>query len=128
MTKVVDGNTLQTCWITNEPSKTASPSLRNCYGSTSDACCNFVEDAMIAVLQEEMETTRTHWVFHFLWVALWLKAGARKNEKIWQDSLLIAHAIQSGTSLHEIPIMQKICHQSVLNSVETMRDRRTHLS
>lgn len=48
MTKVVDGNTLQTCWITNEPSKTASPSLRNCYGSTSDACCNFVEDAMIA--------------------------------------------------------------------------------
>ncbi len=87
-----------------------------------------IEEAVDAVFQEEMETARTHWVFHFLWVALWLKAHARKNEKMWQDSFLVAHAIQTGTPLHEIPIMRSICHQSVLNSVETMRDRRTHLS
>ncbi|MCH9690226.1 MAG: hypothetical protein K0U24_02855 [Gammaproteobacteria bacterium] len=101
-----------------------------------NSCCSFVdgvktcrfEEAIAAVFQTEMEAARDAWAFHFLWVALWLKAGARKNEKTWQDSLFIAHAIQAGTPLQDIPIMQKICHQSVLNSIETMRDRRTHLS
>jgi hypothetical protein len=100
---------------------------KNCYFSDGTKICKF-EEAMANVLQDEIESMRAHWAFHFLWVALWLKAGARKNEKTWQDSVLIAHAIQSGTPLQDIPIMQKICHQSVLNSVETMRDRRTHLS
>ncbi|MDX2345753.1 MAG: hypothetical protein QNK11_02615 [Legionella sp.] len=100
---------------------------KNCYFSEGTKVCKF-EEAMVDVLHDEMETAREHWLFHFLWVTLWLKAGARKNEKTWQDSLLIAHAIQSGTLLKDIPIMKKICHQSVLNSVETMRDRRTHLS
>jgi len=36
-----------TCWITKEPSKTASPSLRNCYDASQDSCCNFVEDSVI---------------------------------------------------------------------------------
>ncbi|MDF1645770.1 MAG: hypothetical protein P1U61_02150 [Legionellaceae bacterium] len=89
--------------------------------------CRF-EEAIETVLNDEMETSRAHWMFHFLWVALWLKAGTRKNEKTWQDSFLIAHAIQTGVPLQDIPIMRSICNQSVLNSVETMRDRRTHLS
>ncbi|MDF1684288.1 MAG: hypothetical protein P1U36_06480 [Legionellaceae bacterium] len=99
-------------------------------------CCSFedgvkicrFEDAMKAVFEHELEQARETWVFHFLWVALWLRAGARKNEKMWQDSFLIAHAIHSGTLLSEIPIMERICHQSVVNSIETMCDRRTHLS
>lgn len=72
--------------------------------------------------------TCQRWIFHFVWIALWLKAKGRKNEKTWQDSFLIAYVIQSGRPLHEIPIMQEICRQSVLNSVETMQDRRTHLN
>lgn len=99
-------------------------------------CCSFkegvkicrFEEAMKAVFENELEQARETWVFHFLWVALWLRAGARKNEKMWQDSFLIAHAIQAGTPLSEIPIMERICHQSVVNSIETMCDRRTHLS
>lgn len=99
-------------------------------------CCSFVkgtkicrtEEAMELVFSEVMESRREHWLFHFLWMALWFKAKARKNEKIWQDSFFIAHAIQSGEPLHNIPIMQEICHQSVINSVETMQDRRTHLN
>ncbi len=85
-------------------------------------------DAMDAVFAEEMELNRNKWQFHFLWVALWSKAKARKNEKIWQDSFLIAHAIREGTPLKEIPVMQEICRQTVINSVETMQERRTHLS
>lgn len=100
---------------------------RCCYFEDGVKICRF-EEAMKAVFEHELENARDDWVFHFLWVALWLRAGMRKNEKIWQDSFLIAHAIHTGTPLSEIPIMERICHQSVVNSIETMCDRRTHLS
>ncbi|CEG58891.1 hypothetical protein [Legionella fallonii] len=85
-------------------------------------------DAMDAVFTEEMELNRNKWQFHFLWVALWSKAKPRKNEKTWQDSFLIAYTIREGTPLKEIPVMKEICRQTVINSVETMQERRTHLS
>ena len=87
-----------------------------------------LQDAMDAVFAEEMELNRDRWQFHFLWIALWLKAKERKNEKAWQDSFLIAYVIHQGRALHDIPVMKEICHQTVINSVETMRERRTHLS
>ena len=89
--------------------------------------CRLV-DAMDAVFAEEMELNRDKWQFHFLWVALWAKAKARKNEKIWRDSFLIAYTIHEGSLLKDIPMMQAICRETVINSVETMQDRRTHLS
>ena len=89
--------------------------------------CRF-GDAINAVFTEEMELHRDHWLFHFLWIALWIKSCARKNEKIWQDSFFIAYAIQTGVPLKAIPIMHEICNQSVINSVETMQERRTHLN
>ena len=99
-------------------------------------CCAFVdgvkvcrfEEAMSAVLSEEMEKQREHWLFHFLWITLWLKAGGRKNETTWQDSFFIAYAIQSGVPLAAIPLMHEICRESVINSIETMQSRRTHLN
>lgn len=99
-------------------------------------CCNFVdgvkvcdwEKAMDAVFLHEMETHRGKWLFHFLWVTLWLKAKSRKNEKTWQDSFFIAYAIHSGMPLEAIPIMHEICRQTVMNSIETMKERRTHLN
>jgi len=99
-------------------------------------CCSFVEgvkvchfgDATALVFAKEMEPNRERWVFHFLWIALWLKVKARKNEKIWQDSFFIAYAIHTGMALDIIPILHEICHQSVVNSIETMENRRTHLN
>ncbi|MFT4059320.1 MAG: hypothetical protein QM652_07210 [Legionella sp.] len=87
-----------------------------------------LEDAMTAVFTEEMELHRNKWQFHFLWVALWMKAKARPNEKVWRDSFLIAYIIHEGIPLKDIPVMQEICRQTVLNSIETMQERRTHLS
>ncbi len=75
-----------------------------------------------------MEPNRDKWLFHFLWIALWVKSKSRKNEKIWQDSFLIAYAIHSGIPLTEIPILQEIARHSIFNSVETMEDRRSHLN
>ena len=99
-------------------------------------CCSFIDgvkvcrfnDAITAVFAEEMELHRDYWLFHFLWITLWMKARERKNEKIWQDSFFIAYAIYTGVALTDIPIMHEICHQSVINSVETMQERRTHLN
>lgn len=98
-------------------------------------CSNFVdgvkvcrfEDAMDAVFAEEMELHRDKWAFHFLWIALWARAKPKKNERIAEDSFYIAYAIHQGRPLHSIPLMQDICRQSVINSVETMRERGTHL-
>lgn len=87
-----------------------------------------LEEAMDAVMTQEMELNREKWQFHFLWLALWVKAKEKKNEKTGQDSFIIAYLIHEGTPLKDIPVMKEICHQSVINSVETMQERRTHLS
>lgn len=87
-----------------------------------------MEEAMTSVFAESMERHRDQWIFHFLWVALWFKAKARKNEKMWVDSFLIAYSIHIGTPLQDIPVLKEICRQTVINSVETMEERRTHLS
>lgn len=86
-----------------------------------------IEEAMAAVFAEEMELHRTQWAFHFLWIALWARAKPKKNEKIAEDSFYIAWAIHEGWPLASIPLLQDICRQSVINSVETMQERGTHL-
>ncbi|PJD96551.1 MAG: hypothetical protein CK426_07850 [Legionella sp.] len=85
-------------------------------------------DAIQEVFIEAFESDRARWQFHFLWVALWLKAKEKKNEKSWQDSFLIAHAIKTGHVLKDIPVMQEICKQTVINSIETMQERKTYLN
>jgi len=87
-----------------------------------------LEDAMSKVFAEEMEHNRDKWQFHFLWISLWVKANEKKNEKVWQDSFLIAYSIHEGIPLRDIPVMKEICHRTVINSVETMQERRTHLN
>jgi len=87
-----------------------------------------LEEAMAKVFEEEFEPKRQRWLFHFLWVALWFKSKAKKTEKMWQDSFLIAHAIQQGYPLKDIPLMKEICAETVMNSVETMQERKTYLS
>lgn len=97
--------------------------------------CSFVngkkvcdkEEALLAVLNQELEFQRPYWLYHFFMTALWLKPGANKREKMWQDSFFIAHAINSGMALEKIPIMEGIAYQTVFNSLQTMAERRTHL-
>ncbi|MBA2710713.1 MAG: hypothetical protein H0U57_09000 [Tatlockia sp.] len=98
--------------------------------------CSFVEgakvcsldDAMISVFSNELEKQREKWLFHFLWTALWARSKQRKSEKIWEDCFFIAYAIFKGRPLASIPLMKEICQQTVLNSLETMQDRRTYLT
>jgi hypothetical protein len=87
-----------------------------------------LDKAIARIFAEEFEQHRDRWLFHFLWVSLWMKVVARPRELMWQDSLIIAHLIHSGTPLESIPLMHTIVKKSVLNSIETMHERRTHLS
>jgi hypothetical protein len=87
-----------------------------------------LSEAMDGVFSEELELHREKWQFHFLWTALWAKSKARLNEKIWQDSFLIAFTIHEGRPLKDIPVLNEICYQTVINSVETMQERKTHLN
>ncbi|HCA89790.1 MAG: hypothetical protein CMF38_07515 [Legionellaceae bacterium] len=89
--------------------------------------CQDVEQAIELILTHEFEQNRASWLFHFVWTALWLKTSARKHERTWQTCCLIAHAIANHYPLKDIPIMQAISHASVLNSLETMSARGTHL-
>ena len=86
-----------------------------------------IENAVEDVLLNEFALHRQDWIFHFLWVTLWLKSRARKGEKIWEDALLITHALASNTPLQDLPIFREICYQTVINSMETMQERRTYL-
>lgn len=100
---------------------------RHCTFIEGVKVCRF-EEAIQSVFAQLLETNRSWWLFHFLWLALWIKAKAAKNEKIWKDSFIIAHTIHAGMPLASIPIMYEVCRQSVINSVETMEERRTYLS
>lgn len=89
--------------------------------------CNF-DDAMNKVFDEYFEKNREYWKFHFLWTSLWLKVAARKTEKTWMDCFCLAYAIKEKVALKSLPIMQDICYQSIINSVETMQHRKTYLN
>lgn len=98
-------------------------------------CCSFVEGAKICRYEEaihevlhHMEGNRQYWLFHFLWLTLWLKSKARKNESHWKDSFFIAYAMQNDTPFAEIPIMHAIANETIVNSLETMQERRTYLN
>ncbi len=102
--------------------------VNRCSSIVEGAKVCIIEEAIDAVFLNELEIHRNTWLFHFLWMALWAKVCARATEKVWQDSFLIAYLIHKGEPLHSIPVMVEICHQTVLNSIETMNERRTHLN
>jgi hypothetical protein len=35
------------CWLTNRTKWEAKPSLRSCYSTSTNACCNFIQDSNI---------------------------------------------------------------------------------
>lgn len=99
-------------------------------------CCSIKEGIKICdfqmaselIFETVFEKQRSRWQTHFLFLALWLKVKARKNEKAWIDSFYIAYSINQGMPMQQIPLMEDICFQTIANSLETMQDRRTYLS
>lgn len=99
-------------------------------------CSSFINGALVcdiekathSIMEQAIERDKSVWIFHFLWLTLWLKAHVRKNEKTWQDSFFIVYALYTDYPVEKIPVMVEIAKQTVINSIETMQERRTHLS
>lgn len=91
--------------------------------------CNLAK-ATETIFKQILEQERSMWCFHFLWTALWAMANPtpKKNDYIGIDCLILAYVIDHQMPLTDIPIMQEICKQTVMNSVETMNERRTYLT
>ena len=87
-----------------------------------------VQAAVSSLFAEAFAQRRDWWTFHFLWMTLWAKAKVKKNEKLWLDAFILAYVLLNGTELAEIPLMQEIAKQTVINSMETMQARKTHLN
>jgi hypothetical protein len=100
---------------------------RHCSFVKGVKVCQF-EEAIEDVFSQEFESNRDFWMFHFLWIAFWLQSNSRKNDKTWQDSFILGYCIHSRVSLKDIPIMYEICYQTVMHSMETMQERKTHLN
>ena len=101
--------------------------VNQCSGFADGVKVCELDQAMVLVF-EEFERHRPAWVFHFLWVCLWLQMGTRPNPQMWRDCFFIGYVIDSGQSLKSIPLMEEICRRTVLNSIDTMQERQTHLS
>lgn len=99
-------------------------------------CCSFVKGVKVCtldkacelIIKEVLEPQREKWIFHFLWTALWAKSKSRKQERFWRDCFFIAHALFEGRSVESIPVFQDIANLIVVNSLETMGERRSHLN
>lgn len=87
-----------------------------------------IEQAIQLIMEEVFEVERSDWIMHFLWVTLWLKAHPRKKDKFWQDCFFIVHSLHSGFPIKKMPVMYEIARQTVINSIETMQERRTYLN
>lgn len=88
--------------------------------------CN-VSNALKSVMSEYFEAHREQWLEHFVWLTLWSKPAAKHNEYLWKDALVVACALYNNQPMIELPILQLIAEHSILQSVETMENRKTHL-
>ena len=89
--------------------------------------CN-VSNALLPIMDQYFEERRGQWLEHFIWLALWSKPSARHNEYLWKDALIISNCLYNNMPMRDIPIMRIIAEHSILQSVETMESRKTHLN
>lgn len=104
--------------------------------SLVNQCCSIekgvkicaIKDAHALVREALFTANREKWIFHFLWTALWLKAKTNTKERFWKDCFFVAYALSEGQTPASIPIANEIATISVLNSLETMGERRSYLN
>ena len=97
--------------------------------------CSFVDGvkhcdldkASHEIIREYFEQQRDKWLEHFLWMALWAKPASRHNELLWKDCFVLANLISENSPLAALPIMDVICEESVILSIETMQYRKNPL-
>lgn len=80
-----------------------------------------------AVLQDLLLKQRNLWTFRFYWLSIWASVCPKKREHLAQDALILANLLEQQYDMSQMNIFHDIAKQSVMNSAETMSERRTHL-
>lgn len=80
-----------------------------------------------AVLDELLLKQRDLWTFRFYWLYAWASVCPKKREHLAEDALILAHLLEEQYDMRNMTIFHDIAKQSVINSAETMSERRTHL-
>lgn len=65
------------------------------------------------IVEGVLEGKRTVWAERLMWMALWAQASETRPPVPWQDFLIIAKALNRGTPLSRIPLMDAIALRSV---------------
>jgi hypothetical protein len=65
------------------------------------------------IVEEVLEGKRAVWAERLLWMSLWAQARAVQPKVPWQDFLIVAKALNRGTPLSRIPLMDAIALRSV---------------
>ena len=65
------------------------------------------------IVEGVLEDKRTVWAERLMWMALWAQASETRPPVPWQDFLIIAKALNRGTPLSRIPLMDAIALRTV---------------
>lgn len=80
-----------------------------------------------AVLNDLLLKQRGVWTFRLYWLYIWASVCPKKREHIAEDALILAHLLDEQYDMRNMGVFHDIAKQSVINSAETMSERRTHL-
>ncbi len=70
------------------------------------------------VLSKILQARRQHWLDQFIFTAVLFKRVKPKPNLAWKKFCLLAHAIQEGQPLREIPLMRWIANQTVVAAAQ----------
>jgi hypothetical protein len=65
------------------------------------------------IVEEVLEGKRAVWAERLMWMSLWAQAREARPNVPWQDFLIVAKALNRGTPLSQIPLMDAIALRSV---------------
>ena len=65
------------------------------------------------IVEDVLEDKRAVWAERLMWMALWAQARETRPKVPWQDFLIVANALNRGTPLNQIPLMDAIALRTV---------------
>lgn len=85
-------------------------------------------EALQELSNKGFEAVRHKWIEIFSWMALMAKyQSIGNNPMLWKDFTTLAYVLHQEQAMHDIPLMRSIIHDSLSISIDSMKERGTHL-
>ncbi len=86
------------------------------------------DEALRELSNTGFEAVRHKWVGMFTWMALMAKSQpVADNPMLWKDFATLAYVLHQGQAMHDIPLMRGMIHDSLTISIDSMKERGSHL-